>query len=241
MYLWKRRHKVRSPLGVPHASWCNAVLRTRTESDGAVEQVRRLGLPVMQDLPKNWDSLAALDLLLRRTDRSARILDAGSEQYSMILPWLAMYGYRHLVGCNLVFEAPRRLGPIRYEYGDVTALRYPDNSFDAVTCLSVVEHGVDLEAFFQEMARVLRPGGLLITSTDYFETPVDTHGQQAYGVPIHIFTAAEIEQALDLAANHGFALLSPVDLRSEEKVVTWPRFGLAYTFVIVSMSLAKSH
>ena len=35
-------------------------------------------------------------------------------------------------------------------------------SFDAITCQSVIEHGVDLEAYFREMARILKKGGHLI-------------------------------------------------------------------------------
>jgi SAM-dependent methyltransferase len=234
-WLWKRAHAVDSPKGRPDAPWWNAVLLSREQVDAAVEQVKRLGLPAMSDRPKNWDSLAALDVVLERTSRRARVLDAGSEKYSMILPWLSMYGYRHLVGCNLVFQRPARMGAIRYEYGDVTATRYADASFDAVTCLSVVEHGVDLGAYFAEMARILKPGGVLVTSTDYWETPLDTGGRTAYGVPIHVFDAAEIRQAFELARGFGFEPLSPIDLAAREKVVEWKPHGLAYTFLVFSM------
>ena len=61
--------------------------------------------------------------------------------------------------------------------------------------LSVVEHGVDLEAYFREMSRVLRPGGLLLSSTDYWETKIETVGKEAYGGPVHIFCREEIESA----------------------------------------------
>ena len=52
--------------------------------------------------------------------------------------------------------------------------------------------GVNLAAYFKEMARILKPGGLLITSTDYYDSPVDTRGQVAFGAPIHIFSPDEI-------------------------------------------------
>ena len=38
--------------------------------------------------------------------------------------------------------------------GDITKLRFDAGTFDAVTCLSVVEHGVDLDAYFREMSRI---------------------------------------------------------------------------------------
>ena len=237
LWLWKRDRRLNSPAGRPDAQWWNAVLRSQAEADGAVEQVRHLRLPVMTEYAKNWDSLAALDLILRRTTRAARILDAGSEKYSMILPWLALYGYRNLVGCNLVFDAALKSGPIRYEHGDITALAYRDSAFDAVTCLSVIEHGVDLRRYFAEMSRVLKPGGLLITSTDYFDTPIDTGGQHAYGAPIHIFTKEELRGALATAGEYGFETVSPLDLSARDRVVAWPQYGLRYTFAIFSLTL----
>jgi SAM-dependent methyltransferase len=211
------------------------VLRSEREIRESVAQIERLGLPPVALPAKNWDSLAALDLILRNTDTNARIFDAGGEWYSMILPWLCLYGYRHLTAGNLVFEKRLHRGPIVYEHADLTRTKYPDGSLDVVTCLSVIEHGVDLDAYFREMSRIVRHGGLLITSTDYYELPVDTKGQHAYGVPIHIFTRDEIAQALELAESHGFSLVAPIDLRADEKVVHWAQYDLRYTFVIVSL------
>ncbi len=40
--------------------------------------------------------------------------------------------------------------------------------FDYITSLSVIEHGVNIENYFKEMNRVLKKGGMLLTSTDYW-------------------------------------------------------------------------
>jgi SAM-dependent methyltransferase len=224
------------PHGYPEAPWHNAVLKTQEEADNAIRQVRKLGLPVMKDLPKNWDSLAALDLILRRTGKDARVFDAGGELYSMILQWLYLYGYRNLLAGNLAFQKPINKGPIVYLHSDITQTGFDGAVFDAITCLSVIEHGVSLRSYFREMARILKPGGVLITSTDYFETRVDTGGQRAYGVPIHVFDREEIIEAMEIAGEFGLTPLGPMELSSDEKVVSWRgRNQLRYTFVIFSL------
>ncbi len=234
-FFLEREHGELGPYGRPDAPWNCAVLGSAGEAEESLAQVRRLGLPPMADAPKNWDSLAALDVILRETGPDARIFDAGGEWYSMILPWLFLYGYRHLTAGNLVFRRTLRRGPIVYDRCDLTRTKFADGSLDVVTCLSVIEHGVDLEAYFRETSRILRRGGLLVTSTDYHETPIDTRGQVAYGVPIHVFSKEEIERALALAARHGFAPVSDVALRSHERVVRWEPFGLSYTFVVFTL------
>jgi dolichol-phosphate mannosyltransferase len=52
--------------------------------------------------------------------------------------------------------------------GSIFALPFSTQSFDAVICSEVIEHIPDHPAIFEEMGRVLRPGGTLILGTpDY--------------------------------------------------------------------------
>src|SRR5690349_1144037 len=223
------------PTAEPMAPWHNAVLKNRQALDEAVKQVKRLGLPVVADTPKNWDTLAALDCILSNTSRKSRILDAGAETYSRILPWLSLYRYEKLDGINIVFTQAKRLGPITYRPGDITCTDYQGETFDAIACLSVIEHGIDLTSYFKEAARILKPGGVLITSTDYWQSPIDTRGQQRYGAPVRILTTDQIRGAIELAARYGLGLTSEIDFTCQEKVVHWEELDLEYTFIIFTM------
>ena len=213
----------------------NGVLLGESEVDHWVEVVRRCGLPEYIVPAKNWDSLAALGAVLARTDTTGRVLDAGGIMESVISSWLWLYGFRDLWCINPVFAAPFRHGGIHYEPGDATDTRFDAGSFDVVTCLSVVEHGVDLDGYFREAARILKPGGALVTSTDYFPDPIDTQGKQAYGVPVKIFDRDDIEHALDLAASHGLHPSAPVPLDAVDKPVHWELTDLDYTFIVFTL------
>lgn len=218
------------PRGLPTAPWCNAVLKSQAEWKSAMGQADALGLPRHADPYKNWDSLAMLDFILRYTDCRATVLDAGAAVHSAILPWLFLYGYENLTGININFKRRFRIGPIRYEHGDLIRTRFSDNTFDVVVCQSVIEHGVDLAAYFKEMSRILKPEGFLITSTDYNSQPMDIQGKMRYGVPVRIFSREGVLSALDLAYQMGFHSTGTVDLSCHEKPVHW--LGLDFTFLI---------
>lgn len=230
----RREFGVTGPHGRPNAPWSCGVLRSHAEVDNALAQLTKLALPTIDRATKNWDALAALDLILRNTNTNARVFDAGGEWYSTIMPWLGLYGYRNLTVGNLVFSKERRRGPIVYEYSDITKTKFGDSSIDAVACLSVIEHGVDVTAYFKEMSRIIRRGGLLITSVDYSDTPIDTRGQMAFGVPIYIFTREDVLDAIRIAGEFGFSLVAPFDPTMGDQVVHWKEYDLRYTFAMFS-------
>jgi len=217
----------------------NSALKDGAEIQKAIIEAKRLRLPLHDDQPKTWDSLGALHQILTRTNPESQILDAGAEWYSTLLPWLSLYGYRNLVGNNLTFDKqnPKHVGPIRYEYGDITSMEFEDSSFDAIACLSVVEHGVEWRSYFQEMARVLKPGGVLTTSVDYFESPTDSRGQVAFGVPIRVYTREDMLGAFAIARSFGLEPTGEVDLECRDRAITWKEFGLSYTFLVFSLSM----
>ncbi|MCK5508947.1 MAG: class I SAM-dependent methyltransferase [Desulfobacterales bacterium] len=224
-----------TPKREPKINSENYVLKKKSEWASVVHEIRDIGLPIHPDLPKNWDCLYAVSTILFRTNYKAKILDAGADLNTNILPSLYLYGYRNLLGINLIFKKPLYRGAIRYEYGNIMETKLPNESVDVVTCISVIEHGVDIKRFFREMRRILIPGGILIVSTDYWDESVDTTGKFAYGAPVKIFNRKEILEVFKIAKKHNFMLTSDIDLSCLDKTVSWPEHDLDYTFLLFTM------
>ena len=166
--------------------------------------------------------------------RESRFACLGT-RYSTIAPWLWRYGYRKLLVVDLTFKRPSSLGSIRYLPGDLTQTGLATGSLGAMTCMSVIEHGVDLHAYFAEAARLLRPGGVLATSTDFHPDPPDTGGKQAYGGPIRIFDTPAVESALATAREYGLEPTASLVVGSPKRPVRWERYGLSYTFALFTL------
>ncbi len=101
-----------------------------------------------------------------------RVLDAGCGR-SVFPLYLAALGVR---ATALDLDLDPRLGepldlPVGWVPGDLTAMPLPDGAFDAVFCISVIEHLPEacIPVAMSELRRVLRPGGRLLLTTDFYD------------------------------------------------------------------------
>lgn len=210
--------------------WVNCALRSGDEVTAALAEVDACGLGPHKDRSKNWDLLVALGWVLQRTNWRGAVLEMGAAGYSRLLPWLYAYGYRRLVGIDLLEVVLKHPTVIEYLQMDLTATTFPDGSFDAIACLSVIEHGVSPEGFAREASRLLVDGGTVVLSTDFWCEPIDTQGKSAYGVPVRVMSPADIATWLEAAAAYGLTPVSEVRLDCADRVVHWDRVDLDYTF-----------
>jgi SAM-dependent methyltransferase len=73
--------------------------------------------------------------------------------------------YPRFIGSEYYPEDPRSLFPI--EHQDVTALSYQDAAFDIAVTIEVLEHVADLRAALNQLQRVLKPGGILLSTLPF--------------------------------------------------------------------------
>jgi SAM-dependent methyltransferase len=102
---------------------------------------------------------------LFREDELTRVLDAGCG-YSLSLDFPHSV---HLVGLDTTPEAIAKNKNIDEAIvGDLQTCPLPPASFDAVICWWVLEHIPDMKAAFRNMARSLRPEGVLVIGVPHF-------------------------------------------------------------------------
>jgi SAM-dependent methyltransferase len=102
--------------------------------------------------------------------RHRRALDAGcgSGFQTALLHGLGYETHGVDIAARLIAHGRLRAPAARFAHADVTALPYADGAFDAVSCvgstLSFVERP---DAALAEIARVLRPGGILLLECEH--------------------------------------------------------------------------
>ena len=99
--------------------------------------------------------------------RPARVLEVGCG-WGELAEWLARDTAAQVVAVDLserMVELARARG-VDAQVGDVQELPFADGSFDAAVAAWMLYHVPDLDRGLSELARVLRPGGILVAVTN---------------------------------------------------------------------------
>ncbi len=121
-------------------------------------------------LNKSWDILSILETIESYLPRrNARILDMGSFNSEIALAlWQA--GYRELIAVDLnpAGQSIRWFGNrIDFRCENLYHPSVPPESLDAVTAVSVIEHGYDRNRLVDTLKSLLKPGGIALITTDF--------------------------------------------------------------------------
>ncbi len=220
----------------------NSVLKNSFEIYHAIDCLRSLGLFPHHDRVKSWDTLKMVDII-KQSDTSAFVLDVGCNG-SPILPLLSRLGFINLYGCDLflkkgISSTVEMHKTFDISIQDLEKTEFQNNTFDFVTSLSVIEHGINIQNYFKEMNRILKKDGLLLTSTDYWPDKIsnlintDVNPKNS---PDNIFSRREIEEdVISIAERNGFLLTEPIDFTHGDKVVHWNDTCLDYTFIFFAL------
>lgn len=144
------------------------------------------GLGVRSSLPRHWISLFKDKVWEVRSKKSSP-LGALKSFLGEAIPPNDLWRY---------MKDPNRMGfKIQFFPDSLDKMRFADNTFDKVYCISVIEHLPEEVAFrgIREMARVLKPGGQLVMTVDYdgehvtpalvgrFQDLIQASGLKVYG------------------------------------------------------------
>jgi SAM-dependent methyltransferase len=220
------------------------VLQSWQEIGDSIVTLQRAGLPTHDTTQKNWDHFL-LQESLAATKKEAMIADLGcGEGHTLSL--LHSLGFKNVHGVDyqigwrvrakqlITMRREKTLKPPFYLHkGDITKAPFRENSYDFAVSISTLEHGVDLENFFKEAARILKPGGALLITTDYWDSKIDTNGAaHAFGLPWKIFCHEEIRNLVRIARKRGFNLTQPGSVPAcKDRPVAWQ--GESFTFIAI--------
>ena len=209
-------------------------LKSREENDQARLRLEKKSCSALShglgDRFKSWDLELAINILEQYANKKSNILDIGAF-CSEMCPSLSMLGYQNLYAVDLNPKILEQAfsDSIHYAVGDFYHTASVDGSFDAVTAISVIEHGYDPSTMFAEISRILKPGGLFIASYDYWPEKVPTDNVVSFGMSWTIFSQSEVEALVEHANTHGLQLLGEQkDLVANEPHIRYNGFN--YTF-----------
>lgn len=204
----------------------NGFLKTRKEVDECTEYIKSKGLISHDFTCKNWD-IAIICQQLKDGD----LLDMGSNG-SFILQNASMLGIKGKKNGIDLGKPDYDEGTIEYTKGDLMNTPYGNNSFDTITCLSVIEHEVDYNLLAKECSRLLRKGGTLYITFDYWNPKVDTTGIKLYDLSWNILDKEDVHSLVKAFEDNGFNT-GLIDWETNEAVIN-PSFcapyGKSYTF-----------
>jgi ubiquinone/menaquinone biosynthesis C-methylase UbiE len=158
------------------------------------------------------------------------VLDAGTGPGCLLGALRDVYPSTHLIGLDssrlMLAQAQKQMvrhcsdSRISLVQGDVYKLPFPPHCFDLVVCTGLLHHLDDLAAFFGDVLRVLRPGGVLLAigcrrdaswpihAMGYFHTHwMRLRGTGREGLHTVLeasWTRSELEKALIAAGFHTF-------------------------------------
>lgn len=208
----------------------NRLLQSREEIEAAGAWLDMNGYTRHECEAKNWDLAQVLPYL-----GDGNLLDMGCCG-SYVLPNARGRWQGQMWGIDLQPARPWVTG-CSYLMGTLEEMPFVDEKFATITCLSVLEHAVDVRRFLDEAERLLQPGGQLLVTFDYWEPP--PRGLVVAGEAWNVLGREDVQGLLTQARARGFEH-EPMDYTPPLAPVLGPGYysplpDVSYTFGFVRL------
>lgn len=152
---------------------------------------------------RRWEYGVVLDALRRNKAKTVLEVGGGSSLFSASAIQMgldaAVVDPDNYV--NMFQQQGERIGK-EIPFINMNFFNYPEeNQFDAVTCISVIEHVPDHVNFFLKLLRHVKPSGLLCLTTDFHPS-----GGAVFGGHDRTYNENMLFDFIDLAQSQGFEI-----------------------------------
>ncbi len=202
--------------------------------------LRRVGLlggVKVGDKVKSWDVLSTIKFLEENIKKDSKVLDIGCYA-SEILVSLNKLGFKDLTGIDLNPDLNKMpcQEAVRYVVDDFMNTKFENASFDAITSISVIEHGFNSKKLLTEMSRLLKPGGYLIASFDYWPDKIDTSEVKFFGMDWLIFSKDEVLTFVNEAAEYGLFPVGELNYEAKDRVISCSDQDYTFAWMVLKKS-----
>jgi SAM-dependent methyltransferase len=184
------------------------------------------------ELNKSWDILKFKDFINKNLHKDDPILDVGCYGSEILLSLNAI-GFSKLHGIDLnknISKMPFQ-SEINYQEQDFMNTTFDDHSFQAITSVSVIEHGFDSKKMFAEMSRLLKLKGYLLVSFDFWPEKIDTSNIKLFGMEWNIFSKDEVLSLIKDASDYNLSPVGELNFQIGKKAIS--HVGFDYTFGLI--------
>ncbi|MCF8231323.1 MAG: class I SAM-dependent methyltransferase [Bacteroidales bacterium] len=188
---------------------------------------------------KNWKK--------SRSNHSANVLDAGSGfgQYSYYLSragknWQIKgldVKVDQVEECNRFFNHFGK-DNVHFEYADLTRQTEPEETYDLILSVDVMEHIEDDQAVFANLCHYLKKGGMLLISTPSDKGGSDVHEHDEEGASFieeHVRDGYNIDEIQDKLRKAGFSATEARYSYGKPGKISW-RLTMKYPILMLNTS-----
>lgn len=210
----------------------NNFLQTREQISEATKYLEDNGLVNSGISAKDWEIFHVIPYM-----RDGNWIDLGSDG-SVVIPNLIKKNIKGIkVGIDLAYKENYSENGADYIKGDLMDVPMPAAFFDYVVSLSVIEHEVDFLKFAKECSRLLKSGGNLFVSFDFWQPKPLYEKRKLYKLDWNILDKQDVLNLVEALKENGVEITGEIDWTLQDAVINdkycSPVQGVEYTFGIL--------